>query len=199
MDDITTLCIEAINTRNSTPHILKPPPIDEFVKLLTLHRKLFKAQDAVYANLRLINPTTEEKKETRERISIMKVLWLEMELSITPKAHLIFDHAADDQELFNGLGDKIEDPLEKRHQIQVKLNVILNKMKGGFVRQMQTQLKYEWRNNNPLVQTQIERVRELTTRKRSHNDITIGRERFLNVKQERHQQRSANMLSIDRD
>ena len=46
-----------------------------------------------------------------------------------PKAHLFSDHAADDQDKFEGLGDKIEDLLERRHQVQVKLNLILNKMK----------------------------------------------------------------------
>ena len=51
--------------------------------------------------------------ETRRRISIMKTQWLAMGLSITPKAHLIFEHVADDQMRFGGIGDKIEDPLKK--------------------------------------------------------------------------------------
>ena len=42
----------------------------------------------------------------------MKRLWLDMGFSKTPKAHLIFCHAVDEQDMFDGLGDKIEDPIE---------------------------------------------------------------------------------------
>ena len=103
--------------------------------------------------------------ETRERISIMKTLWVKMCLSITPKAHLVFDHAADDQLKFGGLGDKIEDPLKKRHHEQMWLDHILNKMTGGFEQKMTTQLKYEWCNNHPLVVDHIDCVHSLTRRK----------------------------------
>ena len=66
----------------------------------------------MYAHLRLLNPTNSEKIETRERIEVTRILWEEMDLSVTPNTHLVFKHAADDQDKFNGLGDKIEDPLE---------------------------------------------------------------------------------------
>ena len=115
MDDITTLYEIRINERLNERNELKPSSIEYIREMLTLHRKLFKSQDAVYANLRLIKPTLEEKIKTRERIRIMQQLWYDMELSCTPKAHLIFEHAADDQDYFDGLGDKIEYPLEKRH------------------------------------------------------------------------------------
>ena len=61
-----------------------------------------------------------------------KRLWLDMVLSKTPKADLIFDHVADEQDMFDGLGRKIEDPLERRHQDQMKFDKILSQMKGGF-------------------------------------------------------------------
>ena len=52
----------------------------------------------------------------------MKRLWLGMGLSKTPKAHLIFYHAAYKQDIFDGLVDKIEDPLERKHQDQIKID-----------------------------------------------------------------------------
>jgi hypothetical protein len=103
----------------------------------------------------------EEMLETRERIRLMKILWLRMGLPETPKAHLIFAHAADDQERYGGLGDKIEDPLEKRHQEQLRIDSILNKMTGGFKKQKEVQLKYEWRNTSPLVKERVEYVTSL--------------------------------------
>ena len=42
--------------------------------------------------------------DTRSRILTMKRLWLDMGLYKTPKARLIFNHAADEQDMFYGLG-----------------------------------------------------------------------------------------------
>ena len=189
MDDISQICHDAIRSRESDSLKLRPPSIDEFDIILNEHRALFKAQDAVYAHLRLICPTIEEKKETRDRISVMKQLWDNMLLSCTPKAHLIFEYAADDQDRFNGLGDKIEDPLEKRHQEQLRMDSIFNKMPGGFEKRMITQLKIEWRNNNPLVVERIEEVHRLTSRKRKYHSISLATERNNVVKRERHRLR----------
>ena len=137
-------------------------------------------------------------RETRERIQVMKFLWLKMQLSETPKAHLIFSHAADDQERYGGLGDKIEDPWEKRHQEQLRFDAILNKMSGGFKMQRQTQFQYEWRNNNPLVKERIDYVQSRTERKRKINNISLADERKHIVTEERHRLRSRNVNDIRR-
>ena len=116
----------------------------------------------------------------------MEKRWNDMGLSETPKAHLIFKHAADDQEMFDGLGDKIEDPLEKRHQVQMKIDHILSRMQGGFCSKMKTQQKYEWRDNNPRVLKQIERVQHASTRKITASDgLTNGHKRQKLIKEER--------------
>jgi hypothetical protein len=144
------------------------------------------AQDAVYAHLRLLKPTAVELIETKTRISIMERLWHDMGLSETPKAHLIFKHAADDQEKFDGLGDKIEDPIEKRHQVQMKIDHILSRMQGGFCNKMKTQQKYEWRDNHPQVLKQIKRVKHASTRKITAADgLTNGYKRQKLIKEER--------------
>ena len=90
----------------------------------------------------------------------MKRFWFELKGSETHKAHLIFQHAADDQDEFGGLGDKGEDDWERRHQVQGKFDHILHRMCGGWQKQISTQLKYEWRNNDPKVEEQIENVNE---------------------------------------
>ena len=183
MDEISIVCQDFITKNNMSMHLMTVKALD---KMLDEHRTLFQAQDAVYAHLHLIDPTLEEMSETRERISIMKILWLKMDLLETPKAHLIFSHAADDQEHFGGLGDKTEDPLEKRHQEQLRVDSILNKMTGGFQKQRQTQFKYEWRNTNPLVKERIEYVQSLTARKRKLDDVSLGFERQKLRATERH-------------
>ena len=73
----------------------------------------------------------------------MKKYWLELECSITHKAHIIFTHAADNQEEFDGLGDKGEDDWERRHQTQGKFDHMLKRMSGGWGKQIRSQLKYK--------------------------------------------------------
>lgn len=196
MDQITTIAMDAIAQRENDTFPLRPPSVADMNAKLLLHRKLFQAQDAMYAHLRLIKPSTREKRETRERISVMKILWHEMGLSETPKAHLIFAHAADDQERFDGIGDKIEDPLEKRHQEQMRIDHIVSKMHGGFEARMRTQQKYEWRNNHPLVVEQINKIVRLTSRKREHDNLSKGEERIIRCKTERDDLRTRNMEVI---
>ena len=62
-----------------------------------------------------------------------------MGLSKTPKAHLIFDYIVDKQDTFDGMGGKIENPLEIRHQDQMKIDKIISQMKGGFPYYIQMQ------------------------------------------------------------
>ena len=129
----------------------------------------------------------------------MKRLWHEMNLSETPKAHLIFEHASDDQAAFDGIGDKIEDPIEKRHQEQMRIDHILSKMHGGFKARMKTQHRYEWRNNDPGVLKQIQQVYKHTSRnKRNRGDdiMSLAQARDKVVKKERRDQRAQNVVDI---
>ena len=107
MYEIRNLCLDAINNRANDGHTLHPPTVEEFYTILNLHRDLFKYQDAVYSHLRLIKPIQEEKMDTRRIILTMKRLWLDMDLYKTPKAYLIFDHAAYEQDIFDGMGENI--------------------------------------------------------------------------------------------
>ena len=104
IEETASVAFDAIELRSEDTHPLRPPTVTAFKSIIDLHQKLFKAHDAVYAHLRLINPTSVDKRETRDRITVMRKLWCEMDLSITPKAHLIFEHTADDQEKYNGIG-----------------------------------------------------------------------------------------------
>ena len=83
--------------------------------VLNIHRDLFKSQDAVYAHLRIIKPTLEYKMVIMSSILKTKKLCLEIGLSKTPKAHLIFDHVTDEQDVFDVMGGKIEYFLGRIH------------------------------------------------------------------------------------
>ena len=60
----------------------------------------------------------------------MKRQWDLMGYFITPKAHLIFEHTADNQQRFGRLGDKVEDSIERMHKKQVTQNYRTMRMKG---------------------------------------------------------------------
>ena len=197
MNEIAQVCHEWISNPNRPITNLDDTiTIESIDKILTDHRLLFKSQDAVYAHLRLIDPTEEEMRETVDRIAIMKTLWLDMCLSETPKAHLVFSHAADDQRRYGGLGDKIEDPLEKRHQEQMRLDNILKKMTCGFDKKMMTQLKYDWRNTDPLITEQIRFVKTSISRKRRINQLSLATERGQVLTVERHRLRDSHVNDI---
>ena len=142
-----------------------PIPTDEEVlAVLDDHELLFMLQDRVYSCLRLIDPTEEEMSETREAIKMMEIKWKEMELSETPKAHLIFKHAANDQKEFGGIGDKIEDDVERIHQKQVHYDSITMRMSDQIER-LKTQARMQWRDSDPRVNNQIEKVHGKTKRR----------------------------------
>ena len=69
-------------------------------------------------------------------------------------------------------------------------------MKCGFERKMQTQQRYEWRNNNPLVLEHINGVHELTSRQRNQHGKSLKDERQATIKLERREQHDVNMVSI---
>ena len=194
MDDVEQACYSILEDRNREYLLHRntnrpPPTFDEVRTELDLHRKLLQSQDAVYSHLRIVAPTTEEKVMTRQAITVMKRYWLDLKCSITHKAHLIFTHAADDQDEFDGLGDKGEDDWERRHQTQGKFDHMLKRMSGGWGKQIRTQVKYEWRNNHPRVLRQVENVYNTTSRKRKIDPgmetISLREKRQATVKAER--------------
>ena len=54
--------------------------------------------------------------ELRRAIANLSYLWEQADLSFTPKIHGVLAHAADQVELFRGIGDMLEDDLEHLHQ-----------------------------------------------------------------------------------
>ena len=99
----------------------------------------------------------------------------------------------------DGIGDKIEDPIEKRHQEQMRIDHILSKMHSSFKTTMKTQHRYEWRNNDPGVLKQIQQVYKHTSRnKRNRGDdiMSLAQTRDKVVKKECRDQRAQNVVDI---
>ena len=162
-DALTELGIERIRQRRNDDTELMPPSVEDFKRKMMLHRKLIKMQDSVYAGLRMISPSKRECTSVKTDIDAMDHLWKVLVFSLTPKAHMVFSHAHEQMVRFDGLGDKTEDFIEKRHQDQKTYDMITHRQHHP-TQQLATQDVLEWRNDNPLVQQRIAEVRTHTKR-----------------------------------
>lgn len=103
----------------------------------------------------------------------MKMLWEGMGNSKFPKIHLLFDHAADEQKKWGRLGDKGEDPFEKRHQIQMAYDSLYKRLRQ-FRQRLENQSHSEFRTSHPGVNETIEQVRDGTRKKKCTNNHEGG-------------------------
>jgi len=161
MNDIIKECHKIREERekeNLSFTIISKEELDE---LLLLYRETFQLLDATFSGLRIIAPTTEEINFTHRVIKLLKHYWVDkLELSITPKAHMVFEHAINDKgtgdmQKFGGLGDKTDEWGEKWHQTMEKVR---NKVRGmiGFKNQSKTIIKSLWRDSDPRVRRKLE-------------------------------------------
>ena len=157
-EEIVLLGEQRIAQRIQDDTPLRPPPsFHEFRSVLKQHKHLLQIQNSVYAGLRTISPSKKQLHLTKSDLSAMKKLWKQLNFSFTPKAHLLFSHAYDDMVRFDGLGDKTEDFIEKRHQDQKRFNSITYRQ-SKKTHQLSSQDIMEWREQDPAVQDQIMEV-----------------------------------------
>ena len=81
----------------------------------------------------------------------------------------------------------------------MRVDHILSKMHGGFEARMRTQQKYKWRNNNPMVQEHIAKVKEHTSQKRPRCEISLADERKFKIKKERSKTRMKNISTMKKE
>ena len=192
-DELKCECLKTLEQRREEDDlpIVEIPDNGNIEKVLEDHFDLLQIQDAVYSKLRLIAPTQQEVNQTKERIEMMRKLWTEMGFSLTPKAHLIFFHALFDMITFGGLGDKIEDSLERVHQEQVRFGLTTMRM-GGQEKKLRRHAVMRWQNGNPEVIRWIKKVKKETsyrmtskkTQKRDVKSVAIKRKAERDVKRE---------------
>ena len=121
--------------------------------------------DVVFAGLRTMSPTEEEIVETKKATFVLETLWRNLELSITPKAHILFEHAVPQFEALGGIADKVEDFVEKSHQEGKRLDNLTSRMPSQCYRQQQlVQIQRLWRSNHPNIIEAIKKVRTFSKR-----------------------------------
>ena len=172
MSDIIELCETKIKEREEDNSPLRPPSVQHMLTKMNLFQDLLVAQDAMYSSLRVLNPSKAEIKEAKERVKVFKKLWQQAKLPVTPKVHLVCCHAVSEMERIGGYGDKNDEPVEKYHQIQKKLDHRLYRMVPGKAR-FEAQQRYEARANNGEVKSQRTKMYRESSykKKRSRSEL----------------------------
>ena len=90
---------------------------------------------------------------------MLEQLWNKIEINITPKAHVMFTHAVEQFEMFGGIADKVEDFIEKAHQLGKKLEYLTSCLPTNcyFCKQL-IHINRMWLQQNPDVLKQSKKV-----------------------------------------
>jgi hypothetical protein len=80
-------------------------------------------------------------------IDNLKYLWSNAGLSFTPKIHGMLGHVSDKVESLGGIGDMLEDDLERLHQVSKRIMDRTSKIKD-VTEQSFAHSKIEAKNNN---------------------------------------------------
>ena len=100
---------------------------------------------------------------------MLEQLWNKIEINITPKAHVMFTHAVEQFEMFGGIADKVEDFIEKAHQLGKKLEYLTSRLPTNCYRRKQLiHINRMWLHQNPDVLQQSKKVLTLSKRKMSN-------------------------------
>lgn len=149
---------------------------EKLLETFNLFRQILKLTDVVFANLNLICPTEKEMKETERYVSVLGEMWIKTYgVTYTPKVHSLLGHACECQRRFGGLGDKTEQNIEKRHQLQKMMSHRLVRLSRDFNARLRKQMEYEWRRRHPRV-TRIMVNVDNPIRKRKDCDLTLKEE-----------------------
>ena len=189
MEEIEAACIIRWTERQDDDIGFRPCTLAYLKAQLLLYKETLQALDALFGHARMIDPTEEEKQFTKVAVIVLEAQWNKLQLSKTPKWHLGIVHIVEQQEEGDGLGDRIEEFIEKFHQELQRQHVLVARMAGGYTSQTETMMHNIWRDSHPDVLRKVEEVRKGTAR---GTYDTAGR----NKPMERRQIRRDNILRL---
>ena len=185
MKNIKEKAIEKINN-----NIHNTYSMENLTKVFDDYINLFHVMDAIFSNLQIPSPSKDEIEEVKLSNYVMENMWRELELSITPKAHILFEHAVDQFEKYGGIADKVEDFVEKAHKEGKRMDHLTSRMPNQCYRQQQLiHIQRMWINKNPGVIKQIEKVRTCAKRQFKDPEQRAAKNKLSINKKQRHMKR----------
>ena len=191
-----TTCITPFQMNiNNTAAAITPPPLVESTAMVNKNSKnmcqsfklCFELWDAAFSLARKYEPTGDDAAMYQRFVDAAVNRHIQLGLSVTPKVHLMHKHVRWQMEnIEGGLGDKMEDGIEKSHQVGKQ-----KRGQFGTVQNLQTQAEARervvHRNSDPRVVSETLKVilaskRKLTGEIMDKERIKTLREREQNVK-----------------
>ena len=169
------ICLEKLRTHETEGNIPSySPSVSDCKEKFESIAQVLEIADVVFSQCNILSPNKIEIADLEDSIAILEEKWHQACLPVTPKAHLTFRHLIVDIRKYNGLGDKQEQELERRHQLQKKwCNRLRNiRMKTSS---LSLQFSYEWSNTHPRVEHILSQV-SMPTRKRKGQVLTLKAE-----------------------
>ena len=144
--------------------------IHKLTEVVYTFKSLFECMDMVFSKLRILAPTDDEIEEMTIAIKALESMWHELDLSVTPKMHILITHTIAQVICFGGIADKVEDFVEKSHQVGKKMDHLVARMRSQCFRQQElVKIRRQWLSNDPSVSKRIASVQQSKKRKnRSH-------------------------------
>ena len=102
---------------------------EELTSCFEQYHNLLRTLDHTFSLLRIPGPSKEEIDDIQDSLIVLEKLWRQIKISITPKAHVMFVHTLDQVIEFDSIADKVEDYVEKAHQIGKKLEHLTSHLK----------------------------------------------------------------------
>ena len=137
------------------------------------------------------NDISELKRATKS----LDYLWNSAGLSFTPKIHGVLSHAVEQVECLQGIGDLLEDDLERLHQMSKKIATRTNriKKKNGQARS-HSQMEAKLNNSEIIVQTLQSQAESKRVYKRKRVDAA---EKAATAKKERDKNRIETIMAVE--
>lgn len=138
---------------------------DKIDELCTNFQMVFLLWDGSFLLARKYNPTKEDWEEYQRYVDAAVKGHVNLGLSITPKVHLMHKHVRWQMEnIPGGLGNKMEDWVEKSHQLGKRLRARFRTMRN-LQKRAKARQRVEHRDSDPAVIHQILQVEMASKRK----------------------------------
>ena len=132
---------------------------EQLQQIMESYRQLYTLLGTCFSLLRQILPTENDLEHLEDSIDLARKLWVsELSISCTPKAHALFDgHAFEQHKRLSGIGDKLEDYVEKGHQVGLRNERRTWNMQNWEMRQ-RSQIKHNRRGRRAEIASIISDV-----------------------------------------
>jgi hypothetical protein len=148
---------------------------NEYIKqVCTTYSHIFSSLDAITSLLRISSGevTSDHIKLFKESLIALRVGWEAAHLIHTPKLHSLLMQAVPQVNFFGGIGDILEDDIEKMHQIATWTESRVSRLKTANGRAL-AEVKIEGLSHNNLVKMHVEESQNLSKRNLAAMKITI--------------------------